>query len=122
MPKSILINKNTGDFEFNELNKLDLVTDKEAIEQKIWIRLGINKGEWFLNTNLGIPWHDLLDNNATPEQIRVEVQNALEQEEYVKSIDYVRIEEIDKENRKLKLSFSVVTDLGEIESTGEVNI
>lgn len=120
--KSIFINKDTRDFEFNNLNRFELVTNKEEIKQRIWIRLGINKGEWFLNTNLGIPWHDLLDNNATPEQIRAEVQKALEHEEYIKSIDYVRIEEIDKENRKLKLSFSVVTDLGEIESTEEVAI
>ncbi len=123
MPKSILINRETRDFQRNEVNALSMVSGNDAIEQRLWIRLGINKGEWFLDPELGVSWHDLLDNRATPEQIRAEVQIELENEEYIESIDYVKVDNLDKDSRKLKLSFSVLLTTGEnLASTGEVTI
>lgn len=122
MLKSSLLDRETHDLVKNK-NTFSMIYDKEAIKQRIWIRLGINKGEWFLNTELGVPWYELLDNNATLEQIRAEVYNAILEEEYVKSIDYVSIERIDRGQRILYISFSVLLTTGDtITSSGEVNI
>lgn len=122
--KSSYINRETRDFERNSLNRIAVITSlKEVVEQRIWIRLGINRGEWIFDKTIGVPWYELLNGGATPEQIRAEVQLELNNEEYVKIVEYVRIDNIDRAKRKLSLSFSVILTTGEsLTSSGEVSI
>lgn len=44
----------------------DFVTGAEAIAQRIWIRLGIHKGEWFADTSRGVPWIAWMSTSMTP--------------------------------------------------------
>lgn len=122
--RSSYINRETRDLARNNLNRIAVLTTlKDVIEQRLWVRLGINKREWFLDESLGVPWWDLLDNNASAEQIKAEIYNELMKEEHVKSIEYVKIEEIDRKHRKVNLSFSVIITTGDsISSNGEVDI
>jgi phage baseplate assembly protein W len=117
--KTDYLDDETRDLKINSLKLIEMAEGIDAHKQRIKIRLSINRGEWFLNPEIGIPWHDLLNNNATPEQIRAEIQKELSKDEYISTIDYVRIDELDRANRTLYLSYSVKLKTGEIVATEE---
>lgn len=53
----IKLNKETHDLDITD-GSPTLVTGRDAIHQHLKIRLLWGKGEWFLNTDLGIPYLD----------------------------------------------------------------
>jgi phage baseplate assembly protein W len=113
----------TKDLEFNVQKSLKTVADNASIEQRLWIRLNTNKGEDMFDINLGVPWFELLDNQATPEQIAAAVRTELQNDEYVGQVVYVNVGAFDKSIRSLSLSFQVILTNGtKLKSEGVVNI
>ena len=43
-----------------------LVLAEQAIAQRVWLRLSIHRGEWFMNPNAGLPWADWMNTAMTP--------------------------------------------------------
>ncbi len=112
----------TGDLTHGSLKRLETLTSfADIAKQNIWIRLNINRGEWDFDHSVGVPWIELFNNQASPEQFRAEVQYELERCKEIESIEYVRVEEIDRAIRKLKISYkAVLADESTLETALEV--
>ncbi len=52
------LNVQTGDLEIGPDGDLIIVTGLDAIAQHLRIRLQFFRGEWFLDTRLGIPYYE----------------------------------------------------------------
>jgi len=52
---------NTGAHDIHfENNNLVVVTDREAVAQRVRQHLEMYQGEWFLNTDAGVPWFQFI--------------------------------------------------------------
>ena len=123
MLQTLFVNPTSRDIEINSLKNLRTINDTDSIAQRIWIRLNTNRGEDMFDTNIGVPWHSLFDNKATPEQFKVEIRDEIQKEEYVQQVVYVNVDEFDRSTRELKISFKAVLTTGKtLESQGVVVI
>lgn len=92
----------SGDVVFQK-NKIVMISDKELTAQTIRTVLNTNKNEWFLNTDEGITFSNILVKNPDYDAIKAEVAEGLKQvnEDFMlKSFDYNL-----GENRKLDIRF-----------------
>ena len=84
-----------GDFKLDE--------DKKEVAQCICISLGTNLKEWFLNEESGLDFKRVLE-KSTKDEARAEVIRVLSQEERIREINSV---EINDANRVRKINFVV---------------
>ena len=80
------------------------VTGAKAVRQRLENRLALWQGDWFLDTDAGIPWKDILEGGFGDEQIKQVIKGELLADEYVSeviSIDLAR----DRANRALNVTF-----------------
>lgn len=84
-----------GDFKLDE--------DEKEVAQCISISLGTNLKEWFLNEECGLDFKRVLE-KSTKDEARAEVMRVLSQEERIKEINSV---EINDANRVRKINFVV---------------
>lgn len=84
-----------GDFKIDEGEK--------EVAQCIAISLGTNLKEWFLNEESGLDFKRVLE-KSTKDEARAEVMRVLSQEERIKEINSV---EINDANRVRKINFVV---------------
>ena len=97
-----------------EDNNLAKISDVDELRQRILLTLKINKGEWFLNQNLGVPWIETLREPDAKDKIQREVAKVLTSFDEVQEI--TRLEtEYSGEDRKLELEFELATDLGNMQ-------
>ncbi|WP_211750240.1 DUF2634 domain-containing protein [Paenibacillus sp. Marseille-Q4541] len=93
--------------------ELQLVSDQEEITQSARILLSINKGEWFLNPELGIDQRMFLGKDPSEGMMEDEIREALL--EYVE--DITTIDEVtfikDPKIRKLNVNFIATSITGE---------
>ena len=86
---------------------------REAIAQKVAIRLGTYRGEWFLDTTFGVPWReDILVRNPDLSAI-----GALIRSEIVKTEGVIGIRTFDldlTDDRKLLIDFVAETLEGDV--------
>lgn len=61
-----------------EDNEIQMVTDEELFRQKLQAVWSTNKGEWSLNKSEGIDFHVILTKNPDEDEIRTELETALE--------------------------------------------
>ncbi|MGL4449913.1 MAG: hypothetical protein ACRCTZ_01830 [Sarcina sp.] len=94
----IKFNMNTSDVEVKENGTLKTNTYSEDVVQRILFKLKLDKGDWFADKNIGIPW--------TSEIFKI--KNKINQEQKIKS--YVKKElENDKDVIEV-LSIDIITD------------
>lgn len=99
------INVSSGD--------LTLTSGVEAIRQNIQIRLKFFQGEWFLNTDIGIPYFGtFLTKNPNLAVVRSIIRDAVEGIPGVKSVTSVETQ-ITTGSRDLQISLKVLSDLEE---------
>lgn len=115
MKSLLLIN---GDIVVSN-DDLQLVNGVEEIKQCVEVALGTNKGEWFLNHDIGLTFDRVLG-KATDEQIRSEVSLTIGQEIRINTIDRLEI----TRNKKERVSevYFEATSTDEENFSGEVNI
>ena len=78
--KALLINE-AGELEFDGQNSLRMVEGIEEKRQAVWLLLSTNLSEWFLNTEHGMAFYELLgQKNPSEELIQSVVLDALRQE------------------------------------------
>lgn len=96
---------------------LVLVADKAAIEQEIVIRLQFLLGSWFLDTTAGLPYFDtILTKSPNLAAIRTIFANEILATAGVRSVLSLQLD-FDRKLRKLRVTFSVNTDLGQLDSS-----
>lgn len=54
----LAIDQVTNDLGLDDAGNLSMATNAEAVGQHVRQRLGTFKGEWFLDTEAGVPWLD----------------------------------------------------------------
>lgn len=95
---------------------LVLVADLAAIEQEILIRLQFLRGSWFLDTTAGLPYFEsILTKSPNLAAIRTIFSNEIRAAAGVQSILSLELD-FNKQSRKLTVTFSVSTDLGQLDS------
>jgi len=119
--KSLYLNSDNGDIEFNELGELKMVDNIKEIGQRNEIGLSINQGEWIFDMLLGLPWIEMLSDKDTSQQ---DIKN-LVKEELLKDDDIAEVTEIEAdftgEDRTLYIKFNAKLIDGE-ELEGEVEV
>lgn len=100
-----------------EDTKIQIVSKTELLRQKVQTVLSTNKGEWFLNTNEGINFNNILGKKQDDEIIRNEILDGLQQVD--ETFKLTKFEcSFDREKRKLVIDFSAVNSDGEeVETT-----
>lgn len=92
-----------------------LVDGKDAIAQKIAIRLRFFKGEWFLDKRLGVPYFQQIFVKGTRlAVIAALLRKAISTTPGVVSVPVFSVS-LDSRTRALTTSFTVTTDLGDID-------
>ncbi|WP_406944478.1 DUF2634 domain-containing protein [Halobacillus sp. SY10] len=97
-----------------------VIEEAEDIKQSLSLILSTNKGEWFLDREMGLEFSALLD-KPTDARIRAAVIEAISQEPRVQSIDHIEINQ-DRQKRVVYIHFKVTTSTNEqVESEVSVN-
>lgn len=84
----------TGDWRFGK-GRADYVRRSDEIAQNVRTRIKSFTDDWFPNTNEGIPWVELLGAKGTRGRILREVEARVLGTEGVRSIERLRIREVD---------------------------
>lgn len=96
---------------------LQLVSGAEAIVQAVRIRLQFFRGEWFLDTEAGVPYfQDVLVKSPDANVLQALFRNAILETPGVSAVNGLTLT-FDRTNRSLSVSYRAETDVGEIVST-----
>lgn len=110
-----LLLDDTGDLALSG-GDLVLVSDLAAIEQEISIRLQFLRGEWFLDTTAGLPYfQNILVKSPNLAAIKTLFTNEILSSAGVKALLSLVLD-FDRKARVLTVTFSVSTDLGQLDS------
>ena len=102
----------TGDLLMNVAGDLVVVDGTEEVAQCCHIGIGTNKGEWFLNPDMGITFSKFLGKQLNEEDMRDELIQGLMQEERIQSVDLIKFA-IDAKSRTLLVTFDATSTGGE---------
>lgn len=119
---NIFINDD-GDIELDILtNNLHMVSGQDEILQIILRNLETFRGEWFLQTEMGVPWfQDILVKNPRVETIDAAIIEVIAGSKGVISIQSYQ-STFDKELRSLFINFSVQVVTGIIDFSKELKL
>lgn len=93
-----------------------VVTDIDGLVQRLKIRLSVLLGEWFLDTNRGIPYfQEILEKGTSYDKISNAIKLVISQTKDVKTINKFTIEDSENVDRKIIISFAVSSVFGEVE-------
>lgn len=115
----ILLDSATHDLEVTAFD-LSIVNDIDAIVQDIKVRLWFFRGEWFLDTDAGVPYFaDILVKNPNIQNVDAIIKTTIVDTDGVNEItDYES--EFDSALRRLTVTFSVNTIAGQATITQEL--
>ncbi|MCR8636190.1 DUF2634 domain-containing protein [Paenibacillus radicis (ex Xue et al. 2023)] len=88
-----------------ELGEIVMAEGTDELVQCVKSSLGTNKGEWFLQPELGIKFRAFLEKNLNEEEMREQIRQGLFQEPRIKTVDSIKFEH-DKPNRIMTVRFS----------------
>ncbi|WP_312118188.1 contractile injection system sheath initiator [Brevibacillus reuszeri] len=109
-----------GDIVFDENGELIMIEGPEEIAQCAESVLGTNKGEWFLNLDLGIKFKAFLGKDLSEEEMREEIRKGLFQEERIQTVEEICFT-ADYKSRTMDIYFVATTINGDV-ITREVTI
>lgn len=94
---------------------LALVDGREQIAQRMKIRLKTFYGEWFLNTEIGVPYfEDILVKNPDPELVAAIFQEQILLDAEITDITSF-VSEYDNSIRKMRYTVTVMTVFGTLD-------
>lgn len=94
-----------------------MITDKECLAQRLKNSIRLNKYSWFLDTDKGIEWPDILGfKSVSTRVIYSRVLNILESDSEVSSVNSIDIT-ADRSERAMSITFSVNSIYGEVTGT-----
>lgn len=106
-----------GDIDLTN-GRTSFVDGAAYVEQKIRTRLLFLRGEWALDTRLGMPWfEEILGRRVLPERLDSLVRQAINTILEVATVNQVAVD-VDELNRSYTISYQVTTTGGEIVSGG----
>lgn len=108
--KSLKLEK--GDLKL-ESGNFQLVEGKEEVKQRLMIEIETNEGEWFLNTNFGLPWIEAMKNNDADRLAR-EIRKVVSRDGAIESIESFE-SDYDPANRELRINFVAIIAGEEVE-------
>lgn len=111
----------TGDLLMNDSGDFVMMEGVEEIAQCCHIGIGTNKGEWFLNPDMGIDFTKFLGKQLNEEDMRDELTQGLMQEERIQSVDLIKFT-TDSSSRTLLVTFDATSTDGERIQAEEVSI
>jgi len=86
-----------------------MVEGVDEAAQAIRVLLSTNTGEWFLNRAHGLDYSVIQVKNPQMQEIRLALQEALDQEQRVENIENIELE-FDERERKLKIDLLLQVD------------
>jgi len=109
----ILLDNETGDILFD--NGSTVTSTKELdLSQRLRIRLATFSGEWFLNTDFGVPWfQQIIGKQRSKDTVDAIIQEEIYKEPDVKSIASFS-SNWDRVGRRYSLTASVIADDGSL--------
>lgn len=97
-----LVINHTGDFEL-------INNEKEYYKQKIKIELNTFFGEWFLDSEVGLAWHEMLGNKDFDEsKLNLYLKKKILQIKGVKDVEIIS-SELNREKRQCNISLKIKT-------------
>ena len=110
-----------GDIDIID-NDLYLVGGQEEMRQNIENRLAVNKGEWFLDLNLGLSYKDITGKDIRDSDIEYWIRECVLQDERIKEVRSIDIDR-NSEKRTVNISILVIDPYNEeLSLTGVINI
>lgn len=110
-----------GDIDIID-NDLYLVGGQEEMRQNIENRLAVNKGEWFLDLNLGLSYKDITGKDIRDSDIEYWIRECVLQDERIKEVRSIDIDR-NSEKRTANISILVIDPYNEeLSLTGVINI
>ncbi|UVI28160.1 DUF2634 domain-containing protein [Paenibacillus spongiae] len=100
-----------GDLVF-EAGDLVMIEGPAEQAQCVRITLGTNKGEWFLDPDLGIDFKLFLGKNLNREEMIEELREGLHQLDFISTVEDIEINQ-DHTTRRQLISFTATTINGE---------
>lgn len=102
----------SGDLVFSG-GELQMVSDLEEIAQSCKLALGTNKGEWFLDPDLGIDFGRITGKGVTVEDVRDELTDGMFQDPRIQTVESVDVV-LDTKSRAMTASIVATSVNGEI--------
>lgn len=97
-----------------------IIDGAEAVRQKLELSLTLWYGEWFLDTEKGMPYlTDVLGKQMLLTSVIAVIKMKIMEVEGITKIEKF-LYEFDRKNRKLNIDFSVLTEYGIIEVKKEI--
>ena len=94
---------------------LALVTGLDAIAQHLRIRFQFFRGEWFLDTRVGVPWfEDILKKSPDLDVVNGLLREVITSTPGVTAITAFSLE-IDRATRAMTVAFQAATELGPLD-------
>lgn len=104
MPKIVKYDEKRG------IRRGEFVDDSEAIAQKVFTRLHIHRGEWDLDTTVGLPWKRWLQTKRPPVgEMRDEILREIGRTAGVLLVTFVSVD-VDNETQTISFEFDVKVD------------
>ncbi|KAB8035849.1 hypothetical protein GCL60_16600 [Silvanigrella paludirubra] len=95
-----LIINHTGDFEL-------INNEKEYYKQKIKLELNTFYSEWFLDSEVGLAWHEMLGNKDFDEaKLNLYLKKKIEEIDGVKEVEIIS-SDLNREKRQCNLSLKI---------------
>lgn len=95
-----------------ENNEISIVVGDSLLQQKVWTVLRTNLGEWFFDLEQGVDFKNLLGKGVGEELARYEIEKGLAQVDSTFVITEFTYE-VDKADRKAKVTFKAQNESGE---------
>jgi hypothetical protein len=110
------LDPNTGDLNFSaEDGDLRLTAGRDAIRQRLAMRLRLVRGEWFLDVTAGTDYYGAILGKRTFIEIDAELVRVILTTDGVLSLTGPIEYNVNKINRVLDVSFEVATTEGDLE-------
>ncbi|MEK5036359.1 DUF2634 domain-containing protein [Paenibacillus sp. FSL R7-0302] len=109
-----------GDIEVAS-GKLLMISGPDEIAQSCRLILGVQKGEWFLNPDLGIDHQKFLGKGVSRDEMQDEIMSGLLQEPRIQTVNAIEFN-FNRQLRQLVVSFTATGVNGEVITVEGVEI
>lgn len=106
----IKFNSITSDVVINNNGNLETNSYEEEVVQRILFKISLDKGDWFRDKEVGIPWTSeifkIKNQKDQEERIKFYLKKELQNDEDIEKINEINIES-DIQDRKFNLFFNI---------------